>query len=96
MMSRMKPFQTTMKRKRHALRPKPRRKVADAVVPVPRAPEADREGEHRQVEEEGLVVVDDTGIQVTSRGWFFVRAVAMLFDRYLQADRNRARFSRII
>ena len=29
-------------------------------------------------------------------GWFFVRAVAMVFDRYLQADRNRARFSRII
>ena len=29
-------------------------------------------------------------------GWFFVRAIAMVFDRYLQADRNRARFSRII
>jgi oxygen-independent coproporphyrinogen-3 oxidase len=29
-------------------------------------------------------------------GWFFVRAVAMLFDRYLQTDRNRARFSKII
>lgn len=50
----------------------------------------------KDLEEEGLVVVDDTGIQVTSKGWFFVRAVAMLFDRYLQADRNRARFSRII
>jgi oxygen-independent coproporphyrinogen III oxidase len=29
-------------------------------------------------------------------GWYFVRAVAMVFDRYLQADRNRAKFSRII
>ena len=29
-------------------------------------------------------------------GWFFVRAVAMVFDRYLQSDRNRARFSKII
>ena len=40
--------------------------------------------------------VDDAGIQVTAQGWYFVRAVAMVFDRYLQADRNRARFSRII
>ena len=45
---------------------------------------------------QGLVAVDDTGIQVTAKGWFFVRAVAMVFDRYLQADRNRARFSKII
>jgi oxygen-independent coproporphyrinogen-3 oxidase len=46
--------------------------------------------------EQGLVTLDKTGIQVTANGWFFVRAVAMAFDRYLQADRNRARFSKII
>jgi oxygen-independent coproporphyrinogen-3 oxidase len=46
--------------------------------------------------EQGLVTVDDSGIQVTANGWYFVRAVAMVFDRYLQADRNRARFSKII
>ena len=46
--------------------------------------------------EQGLVTLDDTGLQVTATGWFFVRAVAMVFDRYLQADRNRARFSKII
>jgi oxygen-independent coproporphyrinogen-3 oxidase len=46
--------------------------------------------------EQGLVTVDDSGIQVTANGWFFVRAVAMVFDRYLQTDRNRARFSKII
>ena len=45
---------------------------------------------------QGLVTLDDTGIQVTPKGWFFVRAVSMVFDRYLQADRNRARFSKII
>jgi oxygen-independent coproporphyrinogen-3 oxidase len=45
---------------------------------------------------QGLVTVDGSGIQVTSTGWFFVRAVAMVFDRYLQADRTRARFSKII
>ena len=50
----------------------------------------------QELAEQGLVTVDDSGIQVTAMGWFFVRAVAMAFDRYLQADRNRARFSKII
>jgi oxygen-independent coproporphyrinogen-3 oxidase len=50
----------------------------------------------QELAEAGLVVLDDTGLQVTASGWFFVRAVAMVFDRYLQADRNRAKFSRII
>jgi len=43
-----------------------------------------------------MVELNDSGLQVTDTGWFFVRAVAMLFDRYLQTDRNRARFSKII
>ena len=50
----------------------------------------------RALESTGMVELEDGGIQVTSRGWFFVRAIAMLFDRYLQIDRNRARFSKII
>ena len=45
---------------------------------------------------QGMVVVNGQGIEVTAQGWFFVRAVAMVFDRYLQADRNRTRFSKII
>ena len=45
---------------------------------------------------DGLVEVDMYGMQVTATGWYFVRAVAMVFDRYLQADKNRARFSKII
>ena len=45
---------------------------------------------------QGLVVVNGQGIEVTAQGWFFVRAVAMVFDRYVQADRNRSRFSKII
>jgi oxygen-independent coproporphyrinogen-3 oxidase len=44
----------------------------------------------------GLVVLDEQGIRVTECGWYLVRAIAMVFDRYLQADRNRTRFSRII
>ena len=50
----------------------------------------------RALVDQGLVTVTDSDIQVTPSGWFFVRAVAMVFDRYLQADRNRARFSKII
>ena len=46
--------------------------------------------------EEGLVELDDGGIKVTSNGWSFVRAVAMVFDRYLQTDRTRAKFSKIL
>ncbi len=49
-----------------------------------------------ELRERGMVEVDAEGIQVTALGWFFVRAVAMVFDRHLQSDRNRARFSRII
>lgn len=48
------------------------------------------------MQEQGLVLLDDSGIQVTELGWFFVRGVAMVFDKYLQADRTRARFSKII
>jgi oxygen-independent coproporphyrinogen-3 oxidase len=45
---------------------------------------------------QGLVQLYDAGIQVTAMGWFFVRGVAMVFDRHLQTDRNRNRFSKII
>lgn len=50
----------------------------------------------QKLADQGMVTVDDVGIQVTDMGWFFVRAVAMVFDRYLQTDRTRARFSKII
>ena len=44
----------------------------------------------------GMLTLDESGLQVTDTGWFFVRAIAMLFDKYLQTDRNRVRFSKII
>jgi oxygen-independent coproporphyrinogen-3 oxidase len=44
----------------------------------------------------GLVTVSDSAIHVTPAGWYLVRAVAMVFDRYLQVDQDRARFSKII
>lgn len=43
-----------------------------------------------------LVELNEAGIQVTADGWFFVRAIAMVFDRYLQTDRTRATFSKIL
>ena len=45
---------------------------------------------------EGLVEVDDNSIQVSALGWYFVRGIAMVFDRYIHAAQTRARFSRII
>jgi len=50
----------------------------------------------RELQEQGLVQLSDESINVTELGWYFVRGVAMVFDKNLQADRNRARFSRII
>lgn len=44
----------------------------------------------------GMLIMEEDGIKVTEVGWFFVRAIAMIFDRYLQLDENRARFSKII
>jgi oxygen-independent coproporphyrinogen-3 oxidase len=46
--------------------------------------------------EHGLVTIDDAGVQVTATGWYLVRAIAMVFDKYLQVDIDRARFSKII
>ena len=50
----------------------------------------------KEMAEQGLVVMGPDGVEVTDMGWYFVRGIAMVFDRYLQADKNRARFSRII
>ncbi|KTT15180.1 oxygen-independent coproporphyrinogen III oxidase [Pseudacidovorax intermedius] len=45
---------------------------------------------------QGLVRLDAHELEVTPAGWYVVRAIAMVFDRYLQADRLRTRFSKII
>jgi oxygen-independent coproporphyrinogen-3 oxidase len=46
--------------------------------------------------DDGLIEMDEHWITVTPRGRMLVRAVAMIFDRYLQHDRERARFSKVI
>ncbi len=44
----------------------------------------------------GMVTFDNDGLTVTEVGWYFIRAIAMAFDKYLQVDQTRARFSKII
>jgi len=48
------------------------------------------------LQEQGLVQLHSEGLEVTPTGWFFIRGVAMVFDKYVQAGRNHARFSRIL
>jgi oxygen-independent coproporphyrinogen-3 oxidase len=55
--------------------------------------------ELRQLEplaESGLVQMESDGVRVTAMGWYVVRAIAMVFDRHLQAAKTAERFSRII
>jgi len=47
-------------------------------------------------EAQGLVQVNAQEIQVTDKGWFFVRAIAMVFDRYLPPADARSHFSRVV
>ena len=46
--------------------------------------------------DDGLVVAEPDSVQVTATGWYFVRAVAMVFDKHLSAQAARDRFSRVI
>eukprot|EP01041_Mallomonas_annulata_P038271 gene38271-61732_t len=46
----------------------------------------------RPLQEQGLVDVETGAIQVTPLGWYFVRAIAMVFDRYLQVEAQRDRY----
>jgi oxygen-independent coproporphyrinogen-3 oxidase len=48
------------------------------------------------IQEQGLVKLHGGSLEVTADGWFVVRAIAMVFDRYLQHDQHRTRFSKII
>ncbi|MBR0564672.1 oxygen-independent coproporphyrinogen III oxidase [Azoarcus sp. L1K30] len=50
----------------------------------------------RAMEEAGLVKIDDEWISVLPAGRLLVRGIAMVFDRYLRSDRERARYSRVI
>ena len=50
----------------------------------------------KEMEAAGLVKVDGDWISVQPAGRLLVRGIAMVFDRYLRSDRERARYSRVI
>jgi oxygen-independent coproporphyrinogen-3 oxidase len=50
----------------------------------------------RAMEEAGLLKVSDKWISVQPAGRLLVRGIAMVFDRYLRADRERPRYSKVI
>jgi oxygen-independent coproporphyrinogen-3 oxidase len=50
----------------------------------------------KALERDGLVTLHEDGLEVTPLGWYFVRSVAMVFDRHLRADASRERFSKVI
>ena len=52
--------------------------------------------ELKAFEEAGLVHLEPHGVRVTARGWYLVRAIAIVFDRHLRSDRARERFSKIV
>jgi len=45
---------------------------------------------------DGFVELHEDAVQVTPQGWFVVRAVAMVFDRYLRDGVSRERFSKVV
>lgn len=50
----------------------------------------------KSMAEGGLLTIDDQWITVLPRGRMLVRGIAMVFDRYLRSDRERARYSKVI
>jgi oxygen-independent coproporphyrinogen-3 oxidase len=50
----------------------------------------------KKLAEDGLVELDRDWIVVTPKGRLLVRAICMLFDRYLREARERASYSRVI
>lgn len=45
---------------------------------------------------DGLIEMDTSGVGITAKGRLLLRSIAMVFDRYLDADRDDSRFSRAI
>jgi oxygen-independent coproporphyrinogen-3 oxidase len=50
----------------------------------------------RQLETDGLLTMGDDEFRVTPEGRLLVRAIAMIFDEYLQAPQTEPKFSRVI
>ncbi|MDJ0749793.1 MAG: oxygen-independent coproporphyrinogen III oxidase [Woeseiaceae bacterium] len=48
------------------------------------------------LEEDGLIILSDTGIEITPKGRLLLRNIAMTFDRYINLAENDSRFSKAI
>jgi oxygen-independent coproporphyrinogen-3 oxidase len=57
---------------------------------------ADELADLRRLAEEGLVEIAPDWIVVTPKGRLLVRAICMVFDRYLRQRRERATYSKVI
>ena len=50
----------------------------------------------REMEADGLLSIESKWISVLPRGRLLVRAIAIVFDRYLRLDQERTRYSKVI
>ena len=50
----------------------------------------------REMEADGLLMLDDKGIRVQPAGRLLIRNICMLFDRYLRERQHGQTFSRVI
>ena len=50
----------------------------------------------REMEQAGLLKIDDQWISIEPRGRLLVRVIAMVFDRYLHTNREQVRYSKVI
>ena len=57
---------------------------------------ADELQDMKEMEQAGLLKIDREWITVLPPGRMLVRVITMVFDRYLRADRERKRYSKVI
>ena len=50
----------------------------------------------KAMEQDGLLAIESNWITVLPRGRLLVRAIAMVFDRYLRSEQERVRYSKVI
>jgi oxygen-independent coproporphyrinogen-3 oxidase len=48
------------------------------------------------LEDDGLIELSESGIEITARGRLLLRNIAMTFDRYIDLEENDNRFSKAI
>ncbi len=57
---------------------------------------ADELERYQVMVDDGLITLDEQGMVVTARGRLLIRNICMVFDRYIKADQETRRFSKLI